>query len=68
MPRWRNKISISVPQPNKNRTMSMGNKVVVDSVFRDTGLNGFLNGLKRSQGEDVSDEVNVNSAVPEITL
>lgn len=57
MPRWRNKISISVPQPNKNRTMSMGNKVVVDSVFRDTGLNGFLNGLKRSQGEDVSDEV-----------
>jgi len=46
-----------IPEPNDNVTMVMGNKVLVDSVFEDTGLNGFLDGLKREQGDNVSDEV-----------
>jgi len=37
--------------------MSMGSKVLVDAVFADVGLNDFLDGLKRDQGEKVSAEV-----------
>jgi hypothetical protein len=37
--------------------MTVGNKVIVDAVFRDTGLDGFLDGLKRNQGESVSNEI-----------
>jgi transposase len=51
------RINAKVPRPNDNVTMTMGNKTLVDSVFSDTGLNEFLDGLKRTQGDDVSDEV-----------
>jgi len=51
------RINAKIPEPNENVTMTMGNKVLVDSVFADTGLNAFLNGLKRTQGDNVSDEV-----------
>ena len=36
--------------------MTMGNKTVVDAVFADTGLDVFLDGLKRSQGNSVAAE------------
>ena len=55
--RTRRKMSAKIPEPNDNVTMTMGNKILVDSVLRDTGLNVFLNGLKREQGDNVSDEV-----------
>jgi hypothetical protein len=34
----------------------MGNKSVVDAVFADTGLDVFLDGLKRAQGNSVAAE------------
>ncbi|KQM11347.1 hypothetical protein AOA80_09400 [Methanomassiliicoccales archaeon RumEn M1] len=37
--------------------MSMGHKVLVDAVLSDLGLDVFLDGLKRDQGEKVSREV-----------
>ena len=55
-----------MPEPNDNFSMTMGNKVIVDAVFRDTGLDCFLDGLKRNQGESVSNEIKalvVNSAL-----
>jgi len=36
--------------------MTMGNKVIVDAVFNDTGMNTFLDSLKRDQGDRVSSE------------
>ena len=56
MTRYRNKIHASIPEPNDNVTMTMGNKTVVDAVFADTGLDVFLDGLKRSQGNSVAAE------------
>ena len=46
-----------IPKPNDNITMTMGTKVIVDAVFSDTGLDRFLDGLKRDQGESVANEV-----------
>jgi hypothetical protein len=37
--------------------MAIGNKAAVERVFADIGLNGFLDGLKRDQGNRVSNEV-----------
>ena len=51
--RYRNKIHAKIPEPNDNVTMTMGNKTVVDAVFADTGLDVFLDGLKRAQGNSV---------------
>ena len=53
---YRNKIHARIPEPNDNVTMTMGNKTVVDAVFADTGLDVFLDGLKRSQGNSVAAE------------
>jgi len=36
--------------------MAAGNKVLTDAVFRETGLDVFLDGLKRSQGNSVAME------------
>jgi len=36
--------------------MGIGNKTLVDAVFHDTGLDAFLDGLKRNQGNTVSKE------------
>lgn len=36
--------------------MGIGNKTLVDAVFHDTGLDAFLDGLKRNQGNPVSKE------------
>ena len=55
--RRRSRIHVKVPFPNDNRTFSCGTKILVESVFSDTGLNDFLDGLKRDQGERVSNEV-----------
>ncbi len=54
--RYRNKIHAKIPEPNNNVTMTMGNKTVVDAVFADTGLDVFLDGLKRAQGNSVAAE------------
>ena len=62
----RRRINERMPEPNDNFSMTMGNKVIVDAVFRDTGLDCFLDGLKRNQGESVSNEIKalvVNSAL-----
>ena len=50
-------IGADIPEPNENVTMTMGNKTLVDAVFADTGLDGFLDSLKRDQGDRVSLEV-----------
>ncbi len=55
--RRRTVINAKIPRPNDNVTMTMGNKALVDAVFSDTGLDVFLDSLKRSQGESVSSEV-----------
>ena len=52
----RNKIHTRIPEPNDNVTMTMGNKTVVDAVFADRGLDVFLDGLKRNQGNSVAAE------------
>ncbi|MCQ2071205.1 MAG: IS1634 family transposase [archaeon] len=36
--------------------MTLGHKVIVDAVFRDMGLDVFLDGLKRDQGNSVAAE------------
>ena len=51
---YRNKIHARISEPNDNITMAMGNKTVVDVVFADTGLDVFLDGLKRPQGNSVA--------------
>ena len=53
---YRNKIHARIPEPNDNVTITMGNKTVVDAVFADMGLDVFLDGLKRSQGNSVAAE------------
>ena len=53
----RRKINAVIPKPNDNITMTMSTKVIVDAVFSDTGLDRFLDGLKRDQGESVANEV-----------
>ena len=55
--RRRIRIHARIPSPNDNRTFSIGTKTLVDAVFSDTGLDVFLDGLKRRQGESVSKEV-----------
>ena len=49
MTRYRTKIHARIPEPNDNVTMTIGNKTIVDAVFSDTGLDAFLDGLKRVQ-------------------
>ena len=56
MSRRRNRIHARVPPANENVTMTAGNRVLTESVFRDTGLYEFLEGLKRSQGNSVAAE------------
>jgi hypothetical protein len=48
--------------PNDNVTMSVGHKVLVDAALSDLGLDAFLDGLKRGQGEKVSREVSARAA------
>ena len=57
MSQKRRRINARMPEPNDNFSMTVGNKVIVDAVFRDTGLDCFLDGLKRNQGESVSNEI-----------
>ena len=52
----RTRINARIATPNRNRTIPIGNKTLVDAVFNDLGLNGFLDDLKRNQGESVSAE------------
>ena len=52
----RTKINAKIATPNGNRTIPVGNKTLVDAVFEDLGLNVFLDGLKRNQGESVAAE------------
>ena len=49
------KIKARIPNPN-NITMRIGNKALADAVFADTGLDVFLDDLKRDQGDGVSKE------------
>ena len=56
MSRKRRRLYAKIPKPNDNVTMSAGNKILTESVFRETELDAFLNGLKRSQGNSVAAE------------
>jgi len=56
MSRKRSRLHVKIPAPNENVTMIAGNKVLAESVFREMGLDVFLNGLKRSQGNSVAAE------------
>ena len=56
MSRKRRRLYAKIPKPNGNVTMTAGNKVLADSVFKETGLDVFLDGLKRSQGNSVAAE------------
>lgn len=54
--RIRSRLHAKIPKPNDNVSMTAGNKVLAEAVFRETGLDLFLNGLKRSQGNSVAAE------------
>ena len=56
MARRRCRLHARIPKPNENVTIAAGNKVLTETVFRDTGLDVFLDGLKRSQGNSVAAE------------
>jgi len=56
MSRRRSRLHAKIPNPNENVTMTAGNKVLAETVFRETGLDMFLDGLKRSQGNSVAAE------------
>lgn len=56
MSRRRSRLHAKIPRPNDNVTMAAGNKVLADFVFRETGLDSFLDRLKCSQGNSVSAE------------
>ena len=56
MSRKRTRIHARISMPNENVTMTAGNRILAESVFKDTGLNDFLDGLKRSQGNSVAAE------------
>ena len=48
MSRKRRRLYAKIPKPNGNLTMTAGNKVLADSVFKETGLDVFLDGLNPS--------------------
>ncbi len=56
MSRKRTRIHARISMPNENVTMTAGNRILAESVFKDTGLDEFLEGLKRSQGNSVAAE------------
>ena len=56
MSRRRSRLHAKIPNPNENVTMTAGDKVLAETVFRETGLDVFLDGLKRSQGNSVAAE------------
>lgn len=54
--RFRTRMHARMPESNDNVKMTLGHKVIVDAVFKDTGLDVFLDGLKRDQGSSVAAE------------
>ena len=56
MSRRRRRLYANIPKPNGNVTIPVGNKVLTESVFRETGLDVFLDDLKRNQGNSVAAE------------
>ncbi|HKM13350.1 MAG TPA: hypothetical protein VJY42_00270 [Candidatus Methanomethylophilaceae archaeon] len=56
MSRKKRRFYAKIPKPNDNVTMTAGNKVLADSVFKETGLDVFRDGLKRSQSNYVAAE------------
>ena len=46
----------NIPKPNDNVTIPAGNKILTETVFRETGLDVFLDDLKRTQGNSVAAE------------
>lgn len=56
MSRKRTRIHARITMPNENVTMTAGNRILAESIFKDTGLDEFLEGLKRSQGNSVAAE------------
>ena len=46
----------NIPKPNNNVTVPVGNKILTETVFRETGLDVFLDDLKRTQGNSVAAE------------
>ena len=63
MSRRRRRLYADIPKPNGNVTVPVGNvtvpvgnKILTESVFRETGLDVFLDDLKRNQGNSVAAE------------
>ena len=54
MSRKRSRIHAKIPMPNENVTMTVGNKILIESVFKDIGLDVFLEEMKRSRGNFVT--------------
>lgn len=56
MSRRKSRIGAGIPAPNDDVTMPIGSKILTEAVFRDTGLDTFLDALKRDQGASVAAE------------
>jgi len=54
--RIRSRLHAKIPKPNRNVTMTAGNKVLTDAVFREMGLGRFLEDFKRFRGNSVAAE------------
>ena len=57
MSRKRSRPHAKIPLPNDNVTMTAGNKVTTEAVFREAGSDSFLDGSERSQGNSVAAEI-----------
>ena len=56
MSRRKSRIGAGIPAPNDDVTMPIGSKILTEAVFGDTGLDVFLDALKRDQGASVAAE------------
>lgn len=46
-----------IPTPNENVAITVRNKILIESIFKDTGLDISLEKMERSQGNSVATEI-----------